>query len=113
MSGSRKRWRPKRLDIAPDASREWLIWSMYHKRWHCRSSTGGAAGYTSDILEAGIFETRKAREYHDGVRDRAIHASKAFHKAIAARSQIQQKIESADQAINLFKSAIAAAGGGA
>jgi hypothetical protein len=70
------RWRPKALDTAPDDSREWLIYSMAHKCWHCRSNSGGANGYTDDLLVAGLFETNKARQYHDGVSNRAVHISK-------------------------------------
>jgi hypothetical protein len=88
---SGRRWRPRQLDRAPDDSREWLIWSRYWRAWHCRSSSGGAAGYTTDILCAGIFETRKAREYHCGIRDRAVHITKQAAKLREAARQMRAR----------------------
>lgn len=87
-----KKWRPKQLDTADEGSREFLIWSMYHRCWHRRSEVGGASGYTNDILEAGIFETSKARSYHDAVRDRAIHITKAKPKIVKAVALENQNI---------------------
>lgn len=60
----------------------WLIHSHYWNTWHQRSSTGGAAGYSDDISQAGVFDLQKAREYHDlevDGRDEAIPA----HRVIA------------------------------
>lgn len=87
----RTRWRPKKLDTAPDDSREWLIWSRYHHAWHRRSFSGGAAGYTTNIIEAGIFGTRKAREYHDGTRNCAIHITKQAAKIRKAVAVMQAR----------------------
>jgi hypothetical protein len=42
-----------------------LIYSNKWGLWHRRSEDGGACGYTSDILEAGVFETAKAWAYDD------------------------------------------------
>lgn len=55
-----KRFRPFQADKGP-----WLIWSYYWNCWHVRSSTGGAAGYTSDLAQAGVFDEATARGYHD------------------------------------------------
>ncbi|HET7255595.1 MAG TPA: hypothetical protein VFJ46_17700 [Xanthobacteraceae bacterium] len=41
-----------------------LIWSKSHAAWHKRDkSDGEARGYTTKILEAGIFETSTAMGY--------------------------------------------------
>lgn len=59
----------------------WLIWSYYWNCWHMRSSTGGAAGYTSDITKAGAFDFGMAKAYHDQPphrRDAAIPAHKVI-----------------------------------
>jgi hypothetical protein len=41
-----------------------LIWSVKWGRWHRRCvDTGGACGYTDDILRAGLFETSTALDY--------------------------------------------------
>jgi hypothetical protein len=102
-----KRWRPKALDTTPDDSREWLIWSMYHNCWHRRSSTGGAAGYSNTISGAGLFETKKAREYHDGVRNRAIHISKQKAKIIAAhKAMLDRHARELDEFTDMIAKAI-------
>lgn len=62
----------------------WLIWSHHWGCWHMRSSTGGAAGYTSDISQAGVFDEKTARAYHDPPpyrRDEAIPAKRALQQA--------------------------------
>jgi len=72
--------------INPDAG-PWMIWSHHWSRWHRRSSDGGAAGYTDDITQAGIFDFEKAREYHDPPpyrRDEAVPVSRAFDQLDAA-----------------------------
>ena len=55
-----KRFRPFQADKGP-----WLIWSYHWNCWHRRSSDGGAAGYTNDVAQAGVFDERVARAYHD------------------------------------------------
>lgn len=92
-----QRWRPALLDSAADDSREWLIYSRYWGAWHRRSSSGWAAGYTENIMEAGLFETSKARAYHDGVRDRAVHVTKVAaqlrreEQLMLARHEIERR----------------------
>lgn len=54
------RFRPFQADKGP-----WLIWSYYWGCWHMRSSDGGAAGYTSDVTQAGVFDEQTARAYHE------------------------------------------------
>ena len=55
-----KQYRPFQADKGP-----WLIWSYHWSCWHRRSADGGASGYTSDVTQAGIFDERTARAYHD------------------------------------------------
>jgi hypothetical protein len=80
-TGPRK-WKP--LD---EAGGPWLIRSHYHGAWHRRSSTGGANGYTTDILQAGVFDFAKAKQYHDPPpyrRDEAIPAARVIKDMEAA-----------------------------
>lgn len=66
--------------IKPDQG-PWLIWSYKWSLWHRRSSTGGAAGYTDDIVGAGVFDLATASAYHDRPPHRtdvAIPAAKAI-----------------------------------
>lgn len=78
MSGfvpKKGRYRPFDESAGP-----WLIWSHHWGRWHVRSATGGAAGYTSDIASAGVFDASAAKAYHDSPphrRDEAIPARRA------------------------------------
>jgi hypothetical protein len=94
---ARKRnWRGqfvKSLRQTPDGSREWLIWSRYHAAWHCRSSEGGACGYTSDIANAGLFERAKADAYNDGDRNEAFHVSEKLHLIHAALRRHNEAVE--------------------
>lgn len=68
-----------------------------------RSSTGGACGYTDNILHAGIFEIDKARAYNDRPphrRDVAVPARKALRL-------IQEKVEAAKADANHLESNLA------
>lgn len=68
------------------AAGPWLIWSHHWNCWHQRSSEGGASGYTDDIAQAGVFDERMARAYHDPPphrRDEAVPARKAIKQAEA------------------------------
>jgi hypothetical protein len=60
-----KRRRLKPLDPGKGP---WLIWSHRWNSWHCKSSTGGAAGYSDDIAQAGVFDYEVAKAYHDADR---------------------------------------------
>lgn|GEM_PF-2119779 len=57
----------------------WLIRSHYWGAWHRRRPTGGVAGYTDDLLHAGVFDFETAKAYHDwglpGGRNEAIPVS--------------------------------------
>lgn len=55
-----RRYSPFQADKGP-----WLIWSYHWNCWHRRSETGSAAGYTSDLTQAGVFDAKIARAYHD------------------------------------------------
>lgn len=69
----------------------WLIWSYHWNCWHCRSATGGAAGYTSDIKRAGVFDFAMAKAYHDKPphrRDAAIPARRVVKMMRAALAEI-------------------------
>jgi hypothetical protein len=107
MTATRKRnWRGhfvKNLRPTADGSREWLIWSRYHNAWHCRSSIGGACGYTDDIARAGVFERSKADGYNDGDRNEAFHVSEKLPLLHAAIRQHNEALENL-----LFAAAIAA-----
>jgi hypothetical protein len=64
----------------------WLIWSKKWKRWHRRSDSGGACGYTDDISQAGLFPRAKAAGYNDGWDNTVFHVSEkidAFNREIA------------------------------
>lgn len=89
-----KRFRPFQADQGP-----WLIWSYHWNCWHMRSSTGGAAGYTNDVTQAGIFDEQTARGYHDTGpkrhrRDVSVPAAKVKaalkHAAALKRSEAEQ-----------------------
>lgn len=72
------KWKPFDETAGP-----WLIWSRHWGCWHRRSSSGGAAGYTSDIAQAGLFDEKVARAYHDPPphrRDEAIPAAKIIRQ---------------------------------
>jgi hypothetical protein len=69
-------WRGRFIRKMGPQPHGWLIWSKKWACWHCRSATGGACGYTSDIRQAGIFPREKASEYHDGYNNEAIHLSR-------------------------------------
>lgn len=64
-----------------------LIWSEKWGCWHRRSTAGGAAGYTDDICQAGIFETATALAYgNEPTINRAVPAAEALpalHKRLA------------------------------
>lgn len=92
-SAGKRNWRGqfiKDLRQTPPDSREWLIWSRYHRAWHRRSSGGGACGYTNDIASAGLFIRAKASEYHDGDRNEAFHASEVMPQLRAAMTQLEE-----------------------
>lgn len=76
----------------------WLIWSVYHGSWHRRASDGAAAGYTSDLSQAGIFGREKADEYHERPwkhrRDKAIPVSK---KLAEMKQHLAAMTEARDQ----------------
>jgi hypothetical protein len=83
-----------------EAEGPWLIWSHYWGSWHRRSDTGGAAGYTNDVAQAGVFDFAKAREYHDyqfpNGRDEAVprHRVKKLLQARAKELEAErQKID--------------------
>lgn len=89
----------------------WLIWSNHWGRWHCRNSTGGAAGYTDDIANAGVFDEQKAREYHDPPpyrRDEAVPFSKAFAKLDARLVAMTAERDALADKIAAAKAVIAA-----
>lgn len=65
----------RRLPVTPESERCWLIWSRKWRAWHRRDGAGRAAGYTTDIAEAGLFPFSKAHAYHDGVVNEAFHVS--------------------------------------
>ena len=79
----------RKMGPQPDG---WLIWSKKWGRWHRRSSTGGACGYTDDIRSAGVFPRHKAAAYHDGYNNEAIHLSAKIevieHEISRARAEI-------------------------
>ncbi|HEY4545899.1 MAG TPA: hypothetical protein VIG90_05680 [Pedomonas sp.] len=90
--------------------REWLIWSMYHNAWHCRSSDGGAAGYTSNLLYAGLFDAAKANAYHDDprepdARDRKVHISEAVSRLERERERLAEEMATVDEWLALAKEA--------
>lgn len=107
---ARKRnWRGqfvKRLHMTPEGSREWLIWSHYHAGWHCRSSTGGACGYTNDIAQAGLFERGTADSYNDGDRNEAFHISEKLPLIEAAIRQHNEALERLNWAAHIAQSAV-------
>lgn len=75
-----KRFRPFQADRGP-----WLIWSYHWNCWHQRSDTGSAAGYTSDLTRAGVFDEEIARAYHDtGPKRHRRDVSVPVHKVKAA-----------------------------
>ncbi|WP_133255220.1 hypothetical protein [Phenylobacterium kunshanense] len=89
-----KRFRPFQAERGP-----WLIWSYYHNCWHRRSSDGTACGYTNDVTQAGVFDERTARAYHDTApkrwrRDVSIPAFKVAaalkHAAIEKRAEAER-----------------------
>lgn len=89
-----KHFRPFQADKGP-----WLIWSYYHGCWHRRSAEGGACGYTQDVAQAGVFDERVARAYHDTGpkrhrRDVSIPAARVKaalrHAAAVKRSEADQ-----------------------
>lgn len=87
----------------------WLIWSYHWNCWHMSSSTGSAAGYTNDIAQAGLFDERTARAYHDPPphrRDEAVPARKAIKELhgrlgalTAARDAFAAKVASVEAAL--------------
>lgn len=104
-----RRWRHKRLDTAPADSREFLIWSGKHHCWHRRGESGGANGYTTDILQAGIFETAKASEYHCTRENRAVHVSKVIKQMREAAAELERKHREAIERFALAEDAAAKA----
>ena len=80
---------------APD-QRVWLIWSKKWGTWHRRSESGGACGYTSDILQAGLFPFATAAEYNDGWDNTVFHANEKI-------AEIEHKIADQEQPIADFK----------
>lgn len=97
-----KRFRPFQADNGP-----WLIWSYYHNCWHRRSADGRAAGYTDDVAQAGVFDERTARAYHDTApkryrRDVSVPAAKvaaALKHAAAMKRAEADRIETTLAAI--------------
>jgi hypothetical protein len=63
-----------KVKMTPPGAREWLLWSKYHRAWHCRSEDGQACGYTTDLSRAGRFEREKALQYNSD-RDKPVHVS--------------------------------------
>lgn len=89
---NREFWGKKRFRAVKEGEGPFLIWSMHWNAWHMRSSAGGAAGYTSDIAQAGIFEFKTANAYNDkppSARDRAIPVAKAMKAMLYRLSQLR------------------------
>lgn len=67
-----------KLELANCHADGWLIWSRRRYMWHRRNEAGGAAGYTSELAEAGVFDKHTAQTYGDGETNEAIHVSTRF-----------------------------------
>ena len=79
-------------------NRTHLIWSIKWGLWHRRSEDGGACGYTSDILEAGVFETNTAMLYDDSAQPPEYRNNKAV-TLVDARSQLEDAISTREAAV--------------
>ena len=95
MSSRRSKPKGKHIPM-PDGGegREYLIWSIGHNRgWHRRDHEGRAAGYTSDIERAGVFERETASTYHDtepfGRDNIAIHITAKAHDLHRAADRLE------------------------
>jgi len=101
----KRNWRGqfvKKLRHTEPDSREWLIWSRYHRAWHRRDIEGRACGYTSDIAQAGVFSRSKAEAYNDGDRNEAFHVSERIEQLTAVKKQHLDAIENLDFALRAY-----------
>lgn len=88
-----------------------LIWSLKWGLWHRRSEDGGACGYTNDILQAGIFETKTAMDYDDSnepseyQNNQAVPIAEAREQIVRAIARQQAILDEANKRLEAFDAA--------
>ncbi len=63
-------------------------WNCWHRRYVNEDGVESAAGYTNDILQAGIFSTETAMAYHQDGRKRDAYDKAVPLKAVRARMSL-------------------------
>jgi hypothetical protein len=83
-----------------------LIWSLKWSLWHCRDQDGRAAGYTSDVARAGLFEERVASSFaREPTVNRAVPAAEAVEHLRTRLTELALERETVLSALNLLEAA--------